>query len=710
MTPHTHGNRSRSAACLLLVTVALVALSCSFAFAQEPTPTDVPTTPTPTITPTATPTTPTPTVTPTATPTTPTPTVTPTATPTTPTPTVTPTPEPTVTPTETPTTPTPTVVPTPTEEPTETPTPSPTPTPAIARVFTEVLTELPCEPGTNVQVALSIDGNDGFTGADEVGAYSFLITYDKTAVSFVSAVDGGGGFGANPQISTNTVSDPESQVVLTQSSATSTLRNGTILIMTFSTTTTLASDYTIIAEDDPNYPDGIAGVNTFLTIPHFYDNSATDPVVCEVPTPTPTPTIEPTVTPTETPTTPTPTVTPTETPTTPTPTVTPTETPTTPTPTVTPTPTISPTPTETVTPTPTPTPVRFDFTETEEGWTFVTTTEFSAPDSSHVPGDPGVLNITATNNTDNFGYWESPVFQLYGAGAVPMSKAIQLNADNTGSSVFIATYRVGTDVTDQSTVPQLRLRTTSLSLSKSSMLVVDSQGDGAYSPVPGGRDYKLWFVPSPDSVGFQLEFEMLNFYPTDAANGTLALDFVELAQTDPDTALINVAVEKDYTFAVDNEGWESVSVPEFTAPGFDVGDGALKLVSAAGDNIFGYWASPVDAGSVVIEAGKAYIARFNVMSDVPATDAALVPGLRCRFHEESFQAGVVLHIESLTGAVSPVVGAPKEYDVYFEPPASAVGKRLILAFDILKTEIGDSDTAQLWLDQATVISADVVLP
>jgi hypothetical protein len=477
-------------------------------------------------------------------------------------------------------------------------------------------------------------------------------------------------------------------VVLTQAAASSTLRNGTILIMTFTTTNTLASNYTIIAEDDPNYPDGIVGLNTFEGIPHFYDNGATDPVVCEVPTPTPT------VTPTETPTTPTPTVTPTETPTTPTPTVTPTETPTTPTP--------------TVTPTPTPTPVRFDFTETEEGWTFVTTAEFSAPGSSHVPGDPGVLNITATNNTDNFGYWESPAFQLYGADAVPMARAIQLNADNTGSSVFIAKYRVGTDVTDQSTVPQLRLRTTSLSLSKSAMLVVDSQGDGAYSPVPGGRDYNLWFVPSPDSAGFQLEFEMLNFYPTDAANGTLSLDFVELTQVDPGTALTNVVVEKDYTFAEGNEGWESVSVPEFTAPGFDVGDGALKLTSDAGDNVFGYWASTLDAGSVVIQAGKAYIARFTVASDVDPTDAALVPGLRCRLHEESFQAGVVLHVESLTGAVSPVVGAPKEYDVYFEPPASAVGKRLILAFDILKTEIGDSDTAQLWLDQATIISADVV--
>ncbi len=544
-----------------------------------------------------------------------------------------------------------------------------------ARVFTEVVSEFPCTPGSDIQIALSIDGNDGFTEADEVGAYSFLVTYDKTAVSFVTAVDGGGGFGANPQISTNTVSDPESQVVLTQSSATSTVRNGTILIMTFHTTDTLAAGYTVVAEDDPNYPDGIVGVNTFLGIPHVYDNSATDPVVCEVPTPTPTETPTPTPTETETPT--------------PTPTETETPTPT-PTPTETETPTPSPTPTET--PVPTPTPIRFDFTETEEGWTFVSTTIFSVPDHAHVPGDPGVLTMTATSNVDNFGYWESPALDPV---IVP-------------DSVFLAQYHVLTDVTDQSIVPQMRLRTTSVSLDKSSMLVVDSQGAGEYSPVPEGSDYNLWFTPPPASNGFQLEFEMLNFYPTDAADGTLALDSVELMQLDPFALLTNIAVEKEYTFDAGNEGWESVSVPPFTSPGFDVGDGALKLLSTAGGDIFGYWASPLDTSAVVVQAGKAYVAEFSVISNVPAQDATLVPGLRCRVHEESFQAGNVVHIESITGVLSPVVGSPQDYEVYFQPPPSAVGKRLILAIDMLKTQIGDSDTAQLWLDQATIYSGDIV--
>lgn len=415
-------------------------------------------------------------------------------------------------------------------------------------------------------------------------------------------------------------------------------------------------------------------------------------------TPTPYPTLEPTTTPTLTATfTPTPTPWPTLP--TPTPTLTPA-----PSPSASATPGPSPSPTATPVPTITPRPT-FDFVPDEQGWTFHSAPTLDPPDHAAIPGSPGVLRMQAVNNAQCYGYWESPVFQLAGITGRPVPGAIMIQGDNTGETLFVARYKVRSNVVDQTQVPTLRMRTTSISLSKSTMLVAESKGDGAYSPTLTGTNYYMWFVPSPDSLGFQLAYEMLNFDPRDAATGILDLDEVELYQVDP-AILSDQKVEKEYTFEADSEGWLPVSVAGFTAPAFEQGDGALKLTSKPGDNVYGYWSLPADgANGVTIEAGRVYIVKFTVASNVDAENAAKVPGLRLRVHENAFRAASMVAVESITGAVSPIVGDPKTYDVYFVPPAEAAGYKLIPAFDITKFNIGDSDTAQLWLTGVVVESA-----
>lgn len=349
--------------------------------------------------------------------------------------------------------------------------------------------------------------------------------------------------------------------------------------------------------------------------------------------------------------------------------------------------------------------VVFDFTDDAQGWAFHSAPLFDAPDHAALPGSPGVLRMQAVNNTQCHGYWESPIFQLAGVKGSPVPGAILIQGDNTGETLFVARYKVRGNVADQTRVPALRLRATSISLSKSSMLVAESKGDGAFSPTLAGTDYAMWFVPSPDSLGFQLAFEMLNFDPRDAADGILDLDEVELYPVDP-TMLSDQRIEKEYTFEESTEGWIPVSVAGFTAPGFSHADGALKLVSKPGDNVYGYWSLPADGeNAVTLEAGRVYIVRFSVASDVAVENASKVPGLRLRVHENAFRAASMVVVESITGAVSPVVGEPRDYDVYLMPPSEAAGYKLIPAFDITKFSIGDSDTAQLWLTGVVVESA-----
>ncbi len=337
----------------------------------------------------------------------------------------------------------------------------------------------------------------------------------------------------------------------------------------------------------------------------------------------------------------------------------------------------------------------YGFDLTNEGWTSGTTFSFTPPNYSYLLGN---IILSAQNNTNTYGYWTSE------EDAVPV----------VADCLYLASWTVATDVTDPLAVPQMRLRVNSQNLQQADMLVVGSTGDGSYAPIPEGwTTYEMYFVPPESCLGKQedqddliLSFDILNFDPGDAANGSLLLDSVVI-----DIIAVNAlgtpTVLKTWEFDTDAEGWQYGSAPIFfTEPVHDNIGGALWLIAQDNTNTFGFWSSPSE--EVQVEANRLYRVQFDVSSDVMNREA--VPGLRLRVHSEDFQAGVIKVISSVNGAEMSPTPEGRTYDVYFYPPQSLVGTEadsILVAFDILNFDPTDAPTGALMINSARIESMDL---
>jgi len=268
---------------------------------------------------------------------------------------------------------------------------------------------------------------------------------------------------------------------------------------------------------------------------------------------------------------------------------------------------------------------------------------------------------------------------------------------------------VATDVTDPLAVPQLRLRVNSQNLQQADILVVSSCGDGSYAPTPEGRTYEMYFVPPESCLGkpedqddLILSFDILNFGPSDAADGSLMLDRVVVDAIHLDTLSTPTAL-KTWSFDTDAEGWQFGTAPVFTAPASGSSGGALWLTAQNNTNTFGYWSGPSEV--VQAEAGKLYRLRFTVSTDVTLQNE--VPQLRLRASSEDFQSSIVKVISSVTGAEMSPTSAGRSYDLYFYPPQSLIGTEsdsILVTFDMLNFDPADASTGALLLDTVTVES------
>jgi hypothetical protein len=366
-----------------------------------------------------------------------------------------------------------------------------------------------------------------------------------------------------------------------------------------------------------------------------------------------------------------------------TPTPTPTETPVpTPTPTATETPAETPTPTETPVPTPTPWTIVFDFTENCSDWTTATAAvAFTPPD---FVCDIGFLRMFSQTNTNTFGYWQSP------GDAVPADAAY----------LYRARFSVLTDVTDQSRVPQIRLRANSVNLQQSDYLAIESIGNGAASPTTGGTDYDLYFVPPANDTNTILAFDLLSFDPGDEALAGVALDQVVINRFDLGS-LSAASTVADYLFDGETEGWTSHDVAAvFTPPTFSFSSSALIMQASNNTNCFGYWQS--SAADIMIDADQLYRGTFLVRTDV--TSRSAVPQMRLRFNTEDLQASRTYSVESIgNGGNSPTTTYLPYAKLYFVPPESSVGHGLIVSFDMLNfTPYEDAANGSLLLDEAVI--------
>jgi len=341
------------------------------------------------------------------------------------------------------------------------------------------------------------------------------------------------------------------------------------------------------------------------------------------------------------------------------------------------------TPTPTPTPSPTPWQIVFDFIPDTEDWTTGgAPVVFTAPDFTW---EPDYLKMTSSTNTNTFGFWQSA------------QDAVPAEADY----LYRARFRVSTDITDQSLVPQIRLRANSLNLQQYDVLSIESAGDGAASPAVSGTDYDLYFVPPANDTAAMLAFDLLNFNPFDAAVAELSLDTVAvdrfaLASLSPAT------VVQDYDFELSQDGWTTGGAPiVFTSPQYIHSAGALELRATTNTNTFGFWGNhPAD---ITIEAHKLYRGTFEIRTNV--TNPALVPEMRLRFNTGNLQASHTFGISSAgDGANSPGITNTTYDRLYFLPPANCVGEDLLVSFDILNFNPGDVPTASLILDRAIIES------
>jgi hypothetical protein len=325
----------------------------------------------------------------------------------------------------------------------------------------------------------------------------------------------------------------------------------------------------------------------------------------------------------------------------------------------------------------------YDFTVNAQEWTSHTVPlVFAEPSFTVVPG---FLQISAHNNSSTFGYWQSP------------PDAVQFAANY----LYRARFRVLSDQTSASLVPQIKLRVNASNFQQSDYLTIESSGDGGASPTRAGTIYDLCFVPPSNAERAILAFDMLNFNPEDAAQATLSLDSV-LVERFPLDMLSTPTVVRAYEFTTSEEGWTTGSATmAFTSPQFIRDSGALVLRSTTNTNTFGFWKS--DAADITIAPGRLYRGTFEVRTDV--TNRAAVPQMWLQFDTSNLQASRTLAIESVgDGANSPATTNTTHDQLYFLPPANCVGDRLIVSFDMLNFSPDDAPTGSLIFDRATIES------
>jgi hypothetical protein len=376
----------------------------------------------------------------------------------------------------------------------------------------------------------------------------------------------------------------------------------------------------------------------------------------------------------------------------PTPTPTPTPTPS-PTPTLSPTPTESPTPSPTPSPSPTPGPSPTPSFILVRDYTFDANTEnwhqagagFTLPIFYYTGGQ---LSMVSQNSYFTFGYWASP------------DDEVPIYAD----SLYYLRWEVSTDVTDRSVVPEIRLRTNTWTLQQAVELDVKSVGSGDYSPTPLGNVYHMFLEPANNGYYLALSFDLLNFDPTDAADGTVNLDRVTVYRMSK-YDITSATPLKIYNFNSSTyEGWTFYSPPAFTAPiSGHSGSGLMLLANNNNFNTFGYFTS--DGADITLTTPTLYRATFTVTTD--QTDQRTVPGLRLRLNAGNFQSSVAQTVSSTDdGAYSPTPMG-KTYTVYYLPPTSALGEPLLASFDMFHFSADDNPTGSLILESAIVETLDV---
>ncbi|MBN1901079.1 hypothetical protein JW926_07115, partial [Candidatus Sumerlaeota bacterium] len=295
-------------------------------------------------------------------------------------------------------------------------------------------------------------------------------------------------------------------------------------------------------------------------------------------------------------------------------------------------------------------PSGFDFDTDAEGWQYSgVVAPYAAPTGAHNATD-GTLDITATSNTDNFGFWYSPI------DAIP-----ELLADN----LYRIRFGVKSDQADKSLVPTFRVRFNSSNFKQGDFVMVNSNDAGDASPDTTVVDYDLYLRPQNEALVATglLSFDMINLNPSDSATAKIALDYVQIdkkAVADLGTSSTVVS----YTFDFDQEGWtNSPAIAPFDQPIFTYNDleGYLQMQCDGSNNTYGFWENVQD--EITLNNAVLYQLRVKAGSDANVIAKVLQeepPLMRIRMYDHPTNQMVRLY-------QTPV------WTAFEEPPAAKVG-------------------------------------
>ncbi len=341
----------------------------------------------------------------------------------------------------------------------------------------------------------------------------------------------------------------------------------------------------------------------------------------------------------------------------------------------------------------------FSFDTGSEGWYTITYPQVLSPTSFSVGN--GALAITANNNVDNFGIWQS-AFNYGADDAIPLKEGL----------MYRASFNISTNIQYQDQVPQTRLRWGCADGQLNGIVAYNSITGSESSPTPSGKDYEFYFSlmnhsysADPNLNYLVTAFEMYNFLSDDSTNGTIFLNRIDITGIEP-SELTNFEEVKRYTFDTSDEGWVFYSQSPFTAPipSWDQTNSSIVLTAQDNTNTFGYYFSPFE---VIIEANKLYRIRFTVKNFTPLLDQT--PTYRLRISAENGQIDTITSISSVTGseAIADING--KTYEVYIDPPQSAIGSsypHLVFSFDMLNFFTDDDPNGSVGLDEVIIEKFD----
>ena len=327
------------------------------------------------------------------------------------------------------------------------------------------------------------------------------------------------------------------------------------------------------------------------------------------------------------------------------------------------------------------------FDEGEGRWSFSGQVGEFDPPSNGLGGSN--IYLEASNNTNCFGYWQTPATMV----------------DLVHDSLYRARITLSSNLEDPSRAPGIRFRIFDNTRQQTDQFHLSSDKDGILSPGTEPKEYEFYFIPN-EKTGRKLGFgfDLINMNPEDAADGRINLENIIIERRELDR-LPDPQNMLHYAFEDDNEGWEFVTAPSvFTPAEGDYYFGRL-YIKGVDDNTFGYWTNPPN-DIILGEDKQLYCMEFSIKKNYD-TDRTEVPRLRLRANALNRQAGVSKVIDSVDNAIMSPGDKPVTYKIYFMSPEDRLGNviknvPLQLSFDYINLSGDDDPEAVLKLEDVKV--------